>query len=169
MHITRTCICHGNEDSNEESIENVLLEIPNNIAIADSIWLCVNSKLAQCYAKSLRVAFNHLDEIKSKWKQIVASKKLLKGHSQMTSLKLNERLDLEIVDLTGSQQHGSKRVEAWKTFSEDFSGPVKVTYSSLRTKKILLAKFCRSGIRFLGCYWDFWVLDFPCGNLLLSI
>ena len=32
-------------------------------------------------------------------------------------------------------------------------------------KKILLAKFNGLVIGFLVCYWDLWVLDFPCENL----
>ena len=39
----------------------------------------------------------------------------------------------------------------------------------LKWLTFLLAKFYGLGIGFLVCYWYLWVLDFPCGNLLLSI
>ena len=45
-------------------------------------------------------------------------------------------------------------LSVWKTFSGDFSGPVKKTYFSLRAKKILLTKFYGLGIGVLVSYWD---------------
>ena len=54
---------HRDQDSDEESVEDVLLEVPHDVNVRDPEGLGVDSQLAEGDAHRLRVALDHLDQV----------------------------------------------------------------------------------------------------------
>ena len=54
---------HRDQDSDKESVEDVLLEVPHDVDVRDPEGLGVDSQLAEGDAHRLGVALDHLDQV----------------------------------------------------------------------------------------------------------